>query len=144
MGNVRAGGAAEQVPCVFQVLCRMGQGGRLTADPELKTTPAGLSVTPFTIAVNNPGKDAGTSFINCVAWRKTAEFVSKYFRKGASIVVEGTLNQRSFTDNSGNKRSTTEVVVSTAHFVDSRNGSQNDQSEEPQFETLSDGEDLPF
>ena len=95
-------------------------GGRLTADPELKTTPAGLSVTPFTIAVNNPGKDAGTSFINCVAWRKTAEFVSKYFTKGSMAVVSGRLQIRGWTDKDGNKRRTAEVVADNCYFGDSK------------------------
>lgn len=121
-------------------------GGRLTADPELKVTPSQVPVSPFTIAVTNPGKDAGTSFINCVAWRKTAEFITRYFKKGSSILVEGTLNQRSYTDKDGNKRSVTEVVVASAYFVDSRNepSTTETHNEAPEFEELADGEDLPF
>lgn len=124
-------------------------GGRLTSDPELKATPTQVAVAPLTIAVNNPGKDAGTSFINCVAWRKTAEFITRYFKKGSSILVEGTLNQRSYTDKDGNKRSATEVTVTSAYFVDGRDDAKTEApqisaADATQFEELSGNEDLPF
>lgn len=99
-------------------------GGRLTADPELKTTPSGISVTSFTIAVNRAyAKDQAeqkTDFINCVAWRNTAEFITKYFRRASSICVVGRLQVRSWVDNSGAKRYATDVQVDEAQFVDSR------------------------
>ena len=100
-------------------------GGRLTADPELKTTPSGVSVTSFTVAVDRDfsGKDGGekeTDFIDCVAWRNTGEFVSKYFTKGSMAVVSGRLQIRSWTDKDGNKRRTAEVVADNVYFGDSK------------------------
>ena len=103
-------------------------GGRLTADPELKQTPSGVSVISFTVAVNRrfgskngEQNETQADFINCVAWRQTAEFISKYFRKGSSICVLGSLQVRSWQDNQGQKRYSTEVVVDEANFVDARN-----------------------
>lgn len=101
-------------------------GGRLTSDPELKTTPSGVSVTSFSVAVNRRGKsgdEAKADFISCVAWRGTAEFISKYFHKGSSIVIVGSLQTRSWTDNDGNKRYATDVVADEVNFVDSKNDS---------------------
>lgn len=98
-------------------------GGRLTQDPELKTTPSGVSVCSFTVAVNRkPGKDGESKadFINCTAWRQTAEFISKYFHKSSSIFVEGTLQQRSWETQDGQKRTVLEVQVDDARFVDSK------------------------
>jgi single-strand DNA-binding protein len=102
-------------------------GGRLTADPELKQTPSGVSVISFTVAVNRrfgskngEQNETQADFINCVAWRQTAEFISKYFRKGSAICVTGSIQTRSWTDQQGQKRYTTEVVVDEAMFVDSR------------------------
>lgn len=99
-------------------------GGRLTGDPELKTTPAGVSVTSFNVAVNRKhsgqGQQQVTDFISVVAWRQTAEFVSRYFRKGSSICVVGSLQTRSWTDNQGQKRYATEVVADEANFVDAK------------------------
>lgn len=98
-------------------------GGRLTQDPELKTTPSGTSVCSFTVAVNRrPGKDGESKadFFNCTAWRQTAEFISKYFHKASSICVVGSLQQRSWEDKEGQKRTVYEVQVENAHFVDSR------------------------
>ena len=100
-------------------------GGRLTSDPELKTTPSGLSVTTFTIAVNRRfvsqnGNEPQADFINCTAWRQTAEFITRYFRKASSICVIGSIQTRSWTDNQGNKRFATEVVVDETMFVDSK------------------------
>ena len=105
------------------VLC-----GRLTADVELKQTQNGIAVATFTLAVNRravQGKPQETDFINCQAWRGTAEFVSRYFNKGSSICVTGSIQTRSWNDNNGNKRYATEVVVDEALFVDSRSDSQN-------------------
>ena len=69
-------------------------GGRLTADPELKQTPQGVSVTQFSVAINRKGKDAGTDFINCVAWRQTADFIHNFFKKGSSICLTGSIQVR--------------------------------------------------
>ena len=100
-------------------------GGRLTADPELKTTPSGTPVTSFTIAVTRPGKPKDgekpeTDFINCTAWNKTAEFITQYFRKGSSICVVGLQQSRTWTDPQGNKRFATDTVVREVFFVDSK------------------------
>lgn len=99
-------------------------GGRLTADPELKTTPSGVSVTTFTIAVNRKysgGKEeAQTDFLNVTAWRQTAEFITRYFRKASSICITGSLQTRSWTDQSGQKRFATEIVADEVTFVDSK------------------------
>lgn len=95
--------------------------GRLTATPELRETPNGISVTSFAIAVDrNFGKERQTDFINLVAWRQTAEFVSRYFAKGQMIAVEGTLQSRRFTDKDGNNRVTYEVVIDQAYFTGSK------------------------
>ncbi len=98
--------------------------GNLTADPELKQTPSGVSVCSFSIGVSRRFKDASgntaTDFINIVAWRQTAEFISKYFRKGRAICIVGSIQVRNYTDQQGNKRYITEVVADEASFVDSR------------------------
>ncbi len=98
--------------------------GRLTRDPELRRTGSGLAVANFSVAVERDFKsDSGekeTDFIDCVAWRKTGEFVSNYFRKGNMIVVSGRLQISSWTDDSGNKRRTAEVVADTAYFGESK------------------------
>ena len=99
-------------------------GGRLTKDIEVKQTPSGVAVTQFSIAVNRRGKEAQTDFLDCVAWRQTAEFIGKYFRKGSSICVVGTLQKRDWTDASGNKRYATEIIVDEALFVDGKNDAQ--------------------
>ena len=93
-------------------------GGRLTADVELKQTPQGVSVTTFSIAVNRRGKEAQTDFINCQAWRQTAETICKYFKKGSSICISGQIQVRSWTDQQGNKRYATEVIADEVYFVD--------------------------
>ena len=100
-------------------------GGRLTADPELKTTPSGTMVTSFTIAVTRRGKpkdgeQPATDFINCTAWNKVAEMITKFFRKGSSICVVGSQQSRTWTDPQGNKRFATDTVVSEVYFVDSK------------------------
>lgn len=98
-------------------------GGKLTADPELKTTQSGISVTSFTVAVNRKvksGDEQKADFITVVAWRGTAEFICKYFHKASSITIVGSLQTRNWTDDNGNKRYVTEVVAEEAYFVDSR------------------------
>ena len=99
--------------------------GRLTRDPELKYTQSQTPVTGFTLAVDRDfgGRDGGekqTDFIDCVAWRQTAEFVSKYFTKGRMAVVSGRLQIRDWTDREGGKRRSAEVVVDNVYFGDSR------------------------
>lgn len=94
--------------------------GRLTADPELKTTTNGISVTSFTIAVDRPyksGEEKKTDFINIVAWRGTAEFVTHYFTKGSLIGIEGSIQTRKYEDKDGNNRTAFEVVANNAQFV---------------------------
>ena len=99
--------------------------GRLTRDPELRRTGSGIAVASFTVAVDRDfgGRDGGekeTDFIDCVAWRQTGEFVSKYFTKGRMIVVSGRLQIRSWTYKDGNKRRTAEVVEDNCYFGDSK------------------------
>lgn len=99
--------------------------GRFVRDPELKTTPSGVPVASFTLAVERDMKnkqtgERETDFIDCVAWRSTAEFVSKYFNKGRMAAVVGSLNTRSWMDKEGNKRRSTEVVIDAIHFADSK------------------------
>ena len=99
--------------------------GRLTRDPELRRTGSGIAVASFTVAVDRDfgGRDGGekeTDFIDCVAWRHTGEFVSKYFTKGSMIVVSGRLQIRGWTDKDGNKRRTAEVVADNCYFGDSK------------------------
>lgn len=143
------------------VLC-----GRLTADPELKQTQSGVAVCSFSVAVNRRyQKDAEsqqTDFINVVAWRQQAEFVTRYFRKGSSICVVGTIQTRSWTDNQGQKRYATDVVADEINFVDSKGEGASNQGgnpyaaesyapsfasqnqEAPKFEEMSNDDDLPF
>ena len=99
--------------------------GRLTRDPELRRTGSGIAVTSFTVAVDRDfapkdGSERETDFIDCVAWRSTGEFVSKYFTKGSMIVVSGRLQIRGWTDKDGNKRRSAEVVADNLYFGDSR------------------------
>lgn len=96
--------------------------GRLTTDPELKTTQNGISVTSFSIAVDRPYRSDNdqTDFINIVAWRQSAEFISKYFKKGSLIGIEGSIQTRKYVDKNGNNRVAFEVVVNRAHFVGSK------------------------
>lgn len=97
--------------------------GRLTDNPELRHTNANISVTRFSIAVDRAyrsGEERQTDFINIVAWRQTAEFITTYFKKGQRIGIEGSLRMNRFTDKDGNNRTTYEVVVNNAHFVENK------------------------
>ncbi|MEG0178949.1 MAG: single-stranded DNA-binding protein [Oscillospiraceae bacterium] len=95
--------------------------GRLTADPELKTTQSGLAVCSFSIACDRSyakaGEERACDFINIVAWRQTAEFVCKYFHKGSLIALDGSIQTRNYEDKSGNKRTAFEIVASNVHFA---------------------------
>ena len=108
--------------------------GRLTRDPELRTTQAGVSVTSFTVAVDRDfgGRDGGerqTDFIDCVAWRSTGEFVSKYFHKGSMIVVSGRLQSRKWQDRDGNNRTNWEISADNVYFGESRRDSDSGRSD---------------
>ena len=98
--------------------------GRLTRDPELRRTQSGLAVTSFSVAVDRDFKSQSgereTDFIDVVAWRQTAEFVSKFFTKGRMAVVEGRLQMRDWTDRDGNKRRSAEIVAENVYFGDSK------------------------
>ena len=128
--------------------------GRMTRDPELRRTNSGTAVTSFSLAVDRDFKSQSgekeTDFIDVVAWRNTAEFVSKYFSKGRMAVVEGRLQLRDWTDKNGNKRRSAEIVADNVYFGDSkRDGGDTVQSEpqgEPQggFSEIADDGDLPF
>ena len=103
--------------------------GRLTRDPELRRTGSGVAVASFTVAVDRDfgGRDGGekeTDFIDCVAWRQTGEFVSKYFTQGSMIVVSGRLQIRNWTDKDGNKRRSAEVVADNCYFGESKRNSE--------------------
>lgn len=101
-----------------------GLQGRLTADPELRHTPSGVAITSFRLASDTGRKTKDgqkiTNFIDCVAWRAQAEFVSKYLTKGRLVLVEGELTSRNYEDKDGNHRKATEITVSSVHFCDSK------------------------
>ena len=104
--------------------------GRLTRDPELRRTGSGIAVASFTLAVDRDfsprdGGERETDFIDCVAWRQTGEFVSKYFTKGSMAVVSGRLQIRGWTDKDGNKRRTAEVVADNCYFGESKRSNEN-------------------
>lgn len=125
------------------------QCGRLTADVELRVTQGGQNVVSFSLAVNRPrakdGKEQKADFLQCVAWDKTAEFISKYFRKGDALFIVGKLQTRSYKAREGHTVYVTEIVIDEAHFVDSKGTAEEQTSGElPQFEPLSTDEQLPF
>ena len=146
--------------------------GRLTDEPELRHTTNGTPVVSFTLAVERrfkTGEERTADFINIVAWRQTAEFIAKFFRKGRPICIVGSIQSRNYTDQQGNKRYVTEVVADEASFVDSKQDNQNTtpafagmgdygsapaysapaaapaaQPAAPKFEEIAGDEDLPF
>lgn len=126
--------------------------GRLTANPELRRTGNGKAVVSFTIACDKPGKDNGASFIPCVAWEKTGEFINQYFTKGSAIIVEGRIESRQYEAKDGQKRTVLEAVVSQAHFCGKKEESgytgfvKSDKvPEASQFEPIDDDDAmLPF
>nr|DAK87104.1 MAG TPA: Single strand binding protein [Caudoviricetes sp.] len=125
--------------------------GRMTRDPELRRTKSGAAVASFAIACDRDFKsDSGereVDFFDCVAWRSTAEYVSKYFTKGRMAVVSGRLQTREWTDKNGNKRKATEIVAESVYFGDSKREGSTPQSyaapQEP-FAELPDDDEVPF
>lgn len=133
--------------------------GRLTADPELRTTSSGISVSSFSVAVDRsyakPGEEKQTDFINVVAWRQTADFVTKYFHKGSMIAVQGSLRSRNYEDKNGNKRVAFEVVADNVSFCgskaessgytgDNNNASSYKSGSAEDFSAVVDDDALPF
>lgn len=129
--------------------------GRLVADPELRTTPSGVSVCNIRLACDRDYKDKATGeretdWLNVTAWRGTADYINQYFTKGRMIVVSGRLQTRNYTDKDGNKRTATDIVAENAYFADSKRDSaaQADPlaqlSEFQEYKELADDEDLPF
>ena len=116
--------------------------GRLTIDPELKTTQSGVSVTSFAIAVDRKyqpqGEERKADFIDIVAWRNHAEFICKYFKKGSMIAIEGEIQTRNFEDKNGNKRKAVEVLVNHVSFCGSKSdsGSRNNVNIDPENDPL--------
>ena len=137
--------------------------GRLTDNPELRHTNSNISVTRFSIAVDRAyrsGEERQTDFINIVAWRQTAEFITTYFKKGQRIGIEGSLRMNRFTDKDGNNRTAYEVVVNNAHFVENTRDGGNaggfapaetqaapqsfSNSDSGDFAEIASDDDLPF
>ena len=118
--------------------------GRLTKDPDLKTTQSGLSVCRFTVAVDRPySKEKQTDFINCLAWRQTADFICKYFTKGQRIALIGSIQTGSY-EKDGSKVYTTEVNVSSVEFCESKKQNETEQTNEATEEMPLVDDDLPF
>ena len=121
--------------------------GRLTATPELKTTQTGVSVTSFTLAVDRAytpkGEEKQTDFIPCVAWRGTADFITKYFSKGSKLAVKGELQQRNYTAKDGNNRTVYEVIVDNAYFCETKQTAQA-PSLAQDYEEIATDDDIPF
>lgn len=123
--------------------------GRLTADPELRTTSNGTSVASFTLAVDRnytpQGQEKVTDFVPCVAWRHTADFITKYFRKGSLMAIESELQSRSYENREGNKVTVWEAVVSQAYFAGGKNeGAVNRDTPLTDYDTDPNDDDLPF
>ena len=118
--------------------------GRFTRDPELRSTPQGISTCSFSIAVDRnfvrAGEERKADFINCVAWRQTAEFISKYFRKGSMVALEGSIQTRTWDDQDGKKRYATDVVVSQVYFAESK---RDQATGEESFSQVADFGSLP-
>jgi len=132
--------------------------GRLCADPELRHTPSNITVAKFTIAADRDytpkGQDKQIDFVDIVAWRNTADFVCKYFRKGQLVAVQGAIQTRTYTDKDGNKRKAFEIVAESVHFAESKkdNNDQNTGANQnpnitpnnEDFEEIPTDDDLPF
>lgn len=113
--------------------------GRLTHEPELRTTPSGISVIKFNVACDRnktkSGEEKKTDFIDCTAWRQTAEFIARYFHKGSMIAIEGSIQTDSFTDKDGNKRKSVQVVADQVSFCGSKAESGSQESPKPTSNT---------
>lgn len=118
--------------------------GRLTKDPELKTTQSGLPVCRFTVAVGRTFSKDQTDFINCIAWRKTAEFISSYFSKGQRIALTGSIQTGSYTDKDGKTVYTTDINVNNVEFCERREKSDSDSNNSVEAEEMPFDDDLPF
>ena len=121
--------------------------GRLTRDPELRYTQAGVAVCTFTLAVDRRMAKDKTDFLEIVAWRKTAEFCSKYFAKGSRVVVIGPIQTRAWEDDNGQKRKKTEIIAEEVHFADSKRKANNDTDYGLAYEGFTEVEDddeIPF
>lgn len=120
--------------------------GRLTSDPELKQTQSGVSVCSFTLAVKRPRVKDKTDFINFVAWRAQAEFISRYFKKGDAMEVSGALTSRKYQDGNGNNRVAFEVECEDVSFclTNGKTEAADQLQTEPKFEEIDKDEDLPF
>ena len=123
--------------------------GRLTADPELKHTANDVPVTSFTLAVDRrikTGEERQADFITIVAWRKTAEFLTKYFKKGQLVAVEGSIQTRKYQDKDGNNRTAFEVVANQVHFAERREsgGESANAANTGDFAEINGDDDLPF
>lgn len=118
--------------------------GRLTRDPELRYTQSNTPVASFTLAVDRDFGEKQTDFIDCVAWRSSAEFVSRYFGKGSMAAVAGRLQIREWTDNNGNKRRSAKVVAEHVYFGESKRREASADISAADFEDLDDDGELPF
>lgn len=121
--------------------------GRMVADPELRTTTTGKSVANFRIAVDRPyskGGDKQADFITIVAWEKTADFISRHFSKGSMIAIQGSIQTRNYEDSNGNKRTAFEVLAREVSFCGGKNEGNGNAPSQPDFEEITDDEELPF
>lgn len=132
--------------------------GRLTKDPELRRTQSGTAVTSFSLAVDrdfkNQSGEKETDFIECVAWKNTAEFVSKYFQKGRMAVVSGRLQLRDWTDKEGTKRRIAEIIADNVYFADSKQDQKQESNQDnlnflhnrvnQEFDEIGEDENIPF
>ncbi len=122
--------------------------GRFTRDPELRSTGKGKSVVSFALAVDRDFKGANnereTDFINCVAWGNTAEFISKYFKRGSMAALEGSIQTRSWDNNEGKKSYATEVIVNNIYFGESKKDTAEALPSPPPMTPMGDDDDLPF
>ena len=130
----------------MNIVCIMG---RLTADPKLRTTSSGTSVTSFTVAVDREFKKDETDFLNVVAWRQTADFITRYFKKGKMIAIVGSIQTRVYEDKNGNKRTATEIIAEKAAFCGDKNEGGKDTAETPKTDLSAvfddaDDDGLPF
>lgn len=120
--------------------------GRLTKDPDIRTTQNGTTVARYTIAIDRIGKDQGADFISCVAFNKSAEFADKYLHKGTKIAIEGRIQTGSYTNKDGQKVYTTDVIVERQEFAESKGSEAKQAPESEGFMSIPDGidDEIPF